>query len=123
MITINYITIHENNRDHLHFFEFFLQYNLEALKLLIDKLEKYQFSKKSIQLIKAIYGMATELFNIDIFSEIQHINLFSLQGLDDKSSGQPKENHSKFSNYDKKIILIEDELLIDSKKYFNIFCI
>lgn len=121
LITINYIAVHENNRDHMHFFEFFHKYNLEVFKLLIDKLEMSQFSKKSIQLIKTVYTMTTELFSIDIFAEIQQINLFSLQGLDGKASSHARDNHSKFSNCDKKILLIEDELAIDSNPQFNIF--
>ena len=86
-------------------------------------MKEHNSIRNSIQLIKAIYGMIAELFSIDIFNEIQQTNMLSLQGLGDKSSGHPKDSHSKLSTGYKKIILVEDEIQINSNKYFNIFWI
>lgn len=47
--------------------------------------------------------------------------MLSFHGLGDKASNVGKESHSKISASTRKILLIEDKLLMDSPECFNVF--
>lgn len=121
LFSINYILIHKGNEDHQDFFELFRQYNVEVLDVLVNNLEVRRFSSKNTQLVKAVYNMATELLNMDIFNQILNANMLSYYGLADEYSVKGKDSMSKFSTQAKKISLEEDWRAQENTKYFNVF--
>ncbi|CAI2383502.1 unnamed protein product [Moneuplotes crassus] len=121
LFSINYILIHKSNDEHRDFFELFRQYNVEVFQALMPVLERKRFSSRSIQLIKAIYNMATELFNMDIFNQILNANMLSYYGLAEEYSVKVKDSYSKLSMNPKKVTLEEDKKVKENCDYFNIF--
>ena len=104
LFSINYMLIHKSQKSHKDFFELFRQYNASIFKVLIRELEKQpRYSARNMLIIKAIYNMCTELFNIDIFNEISNANMLSFQGFSEHNS------YTRFSNTIKKITLVEDK--------------
>lgn len=109
LFSINYILIHKEIEDHRDFFELFRQYNEEVFQALVNALEHKHFGSRNIQLIQAVYNMATELFNMDIFNQILNANMLSYYGLAAEFSIKVKESLSKLSINAKKITLEEDK--------------
>ena len=94
---------------------------LKFLGVLVNNLELRRFSSRNTQLVKAVYNMATELLNMDIFNQILNANMLSYYGLAEEYNVKVKDSISKFSSVTKKISLEEDIKAQENSKYFNVF--
>ena len=121
LFSINYIVIRKGDDSHKEFFELFREYNAEVFESLVNVFEAKRFSSRYCQLIKAIFNMSTELFNMDIFNQILNANMLSYYGLAEEFSEKVKGSLSKFSSISKRITLVEDRLLQENPRCYNIF--